>query len=54
MLKLLDTANKPLIEENWWGDKFWGVCETTGEGENWLGRLLMDLRNHIKMIVHLN
>lgn len=40
--KLLATGNAELIEGNWWGDKFWGVCE--GEGENNLGKLLMKIR----------
>lgn len=29
-------------EGNTWGDKFWGVCD--GEGENHLGKLLMEVR----------
>ena len=32
-----------LIEGNDWGDKFWGVCD--GEGENWLGKILMKVRS---------
>ncbi len=40
--KLLDTEDKYLEETNWWGDKFWGVCEN--EGENNLGKLLMEIR----------
>jgi len=31
-----------IVEENSWGDTFWGVCN--GVGENWLGRLLMEQR----------
>lgn len=54
MVKLLETGNKPLIEYNDWNDTFWGICSRTNEGENWLGRLLMDLRNHIKMITQLD
>lgn len=54
MIKLLETGNKPLIEYNDWNDTFWGVCVNSEKGENWLGRLLMDLRNHIKMIVQLD
>lgn len=44
--QLLDTGNKILIEENWWSDKFFGVCR--GEGENWMGRILMATRNYWK------
>lgn len=40
--KLLDTGNAELIEGNWWGDVYWGVCK--GKGQNWLGKLLMELR----------
>ncbi len=41
---LLDTGNVILIEGNNWGDTFFGVDEETGEGESWLGRLLMMVR----------
>ena len=37
------TGDVKLIEGNNWGDKFWGVYK--GEGENHLGRLLMQIRN---------
>ncbi len=40
--QLLRTAPHTLIEGNTWGDRFWGICE--GEGQNWLGRLLMEIR----------
>jgi len=39
---LLETWPRQLIEENHWKDKYWGVYN--GEGENWLGRLLMRVR----------
>lgn len=39
---LLDTGTAELIEGNWWGDKFWGVCR--GQGKNHLGKLLMKIR----------
>lgn len=44
--KLLDTDSAELIEGNTWNDKFWGVCD--GSGENMLGRLLMLVREEIK------
>ena len=44
--QLLATGNKQLIEGNWWGDKFWGVCK--GEGENHLGKILMQVREALK------
>ena len=41
--ELMMTGGRELIEENTWGDKFWGVSK--GEGENQLGELLMDIRD---------
>lgn len=41
--KLLGTRDKVLVEGNWWGDRFWGVCN--GVGYNHLGRILMAVRN---------
>lgn len=43
--KLLDTGDRPLIEVNTWGDKFWGVCH--GAGENHLGLILMNVRERV-------
>lgn len=40
--KLLQTGNAELIEGNYWGDTYWGVCD--GVGENRLGKLLMEER----------
>lgn len=45
--KLVDTTLTELVEYNWWSDKFWGVCLKTGEGENTLGKLLMDIRKQL-------
>ena len=45
-LLLLSTKDEELIEENDWGDTFWGVCN--GVGENWLGKLLMKIRDEEK------
>ena len=36
------TGDIVLVEDNTWGDKFWGVCK--GVGENNLGKLLMEIR----------
>lgn len=46
--RLLDTDDAYLEEGNTWGDKFWGVCD--GEGENMLGKILMDIREELKII----
>jgi len=43
---LLDTEDAELIEGNTWGDKFWGVCD--GEGENMLGKLIMEVRDELR------
>lgn len=42
--KLDGTGDAELVEGNTWGDTFWGVDVNTGQGENHLGRLLMELR----------
>ena len=44
--KLLATGDEELVEGNWWGDRFWGVCH--GEGQNMLGKLLMEVRTKYK------
>lgn len=44
--KLLATNDAELIEGNWWGDKYWGVCK--GEGFNYLGKILTKLREELK------
>jgi len=39
---LLRTDSRPLVEQNTWGDRFWGLYH--GVGENHLGRILMKVR----------
>lgn len=43
---LLATGDAEFIEENVWGDVFWGTCK--GEGLNHLGRLLEEVRESLK------
>jgi ribA/ribD-fused uncharacterized protein len=43
---LLSTENSLLILNNRWNDRFWGVCR--GDGENWLGKILMEERERIR------
>ena len=43
--RLLDTWDAELIEGNNWGDQYWGVCR--GQGQNHLGRILMDIRESL-------
>lgn len=46
-MQLLDTGNAHLQEMNYWGDTFWGT-DMDGNGENHLGRILMDVREDIR------
>lgn len=43
---LILTGDKYLEETNHWRDRTWGVCN--GVGRNWLGRILMDIREKLK------
>lgn len=43
--QLLTTGTAELVEGNRWGDRYWGVCQ--GEGQNHLGRLLMEQRAYL-------
>lgn len=45
-VKLLETDNQYLEEGNSWGDKIWGTVN--GEGENYLGKILMEIREELK------
>ena len=42
---LKDTGKAKLIEGNTWGDRVWGVYN--GQGKNYLGKLLMKVRNKL-------
>lgn len=44
--KLLATGDELLQEENKWNDRFWGTVN--GEGENHLGKILMEVRESIR------
>lgn len=41
--KLIETSGRELIEGNTWKDTYWGVYN--GRGENWLGIILMRIRD---------
>ena len=45
---LLSTGRQVIQEGNNWGDRFWGVDLVTGEGENQLGKLLMERRDVLR------
>lgn len=40
--RLVGTGSQKLVEGNYWGDTFWGVCN--GVGQNHLGKVLMQVR----------
>lgn len=44
--RLLATGEAYLEETNYWSDCHWGVCN--GVGENFLGRCLMAVRDHLR------
>jgi len=50
--RLAQTGDATLIEGNTWHDQFWGDCRCPEHqatpGENWLGKLLMELRVHVQ------
>lgn len=52
--KLLATGDSLLEEGNWWGDKFWGVDIKTREGSNHLGKIIMCVRDRLRMESKLN
>ena len=43
--KLEETFPAKLIEGNYWGDTYWGVCN--GVGKNKLGKILMQVREEV-------
>lgn len=49
--KLKATGSAYLIEENYWHDNRWGKCTcekcSQTEGFNWLGKILMEIRQEI-------
>ncbi len=46
-VRLVATGMMPLVEGNIWGDTFWGVDARTGNGENHLGKILMNVREDL-------
>lgn len=46
--KLIETGDLHIQEGNRWNDKFWGVCLKTNQGQNHLGKLIMEIRNNLK------
>ena len=48
MSKLLATGDSYLEEGNWWHDCYWGCDIKTREGENNLGKIIMEVRSEIR------
>jgi len=47
--QLVDTGDAVLDEGNTWNDRIWGISPPgSGNGENWLGRILMKIRDELK------
>lgn len=47
--KLIQTRDAELQEGNWWGDRYWGISPAgSGEGENHLGIILMQIRKELR------
>ena len=46
--KLLATYPAELIEGNYWNDRYWGVDLRTNQGENHLGKILMQIREELR------
>ncbi len=49
--RLLQTGDEELVEGNRWHDCYWGRCECAncrGEGQNVLGKLLMQVRGELR------
>ena len=49
---LLDTGEEELAELNSWNDLYWGVDLLTGEGQNHLGKTLMQVRQELRTASH--
>lgn len=46
--QLLATGSTELIEGNTWNDQFWGVDTRSWQGENNLGKILMQVRDELR------
>lgn len=49
---LMMTGSSMLIEGNTWNDRYWGMCD--GAGENWLGVILMTIRDSMRDVEQLS
>ena len=46
--QLIATGDRELIEGTTWHDVYWGIDLATGQGENHLGKILMQIRHELK------
>lgn len=46
--RLLATGETELVEGNTWGDCFWGFDTRTQQGQNHLGKILMQVRSQLR------
>lgn len=52
--RLLETGDAILEEGNSWNDNFWGMCPPgNSDGENWLGKILMEIREEFRGFTNL-
>lgn len=51
LITKLKNSTDHIVEDNYWHDNFWGDCHCDAckdiKGENWLGKLLMRLRDEM-------
>lgn len=50
-MRLINTGEQELIEGNNWHDLIWGQCTCSrhnNEGTNWLGKILMQVRDELR------
>lgn len=45
--KLIETGDAYIMEGNWWKDTYWGIDLKSGEGNNYLGKLIMGIRTDL-------
>jgi len=50
LLETLEGGDDVIVEWNNWSDRWWGVEISDNKGHNWLGRLLMLVREEIKNV----
>lgn len=49
--QLIETHPAKLSEGNYWGDSFWGIDLKKGKGKNHLGKLLMERRKELRLLL---